>query len=377
MIGSQSMTKLLFSTLLCSACVGQGGSPPSNAANTATAESPATASGGKAEDAPPVPPMVKAEHMLRGISLAGAEFGEGNLPGTHGKEYVYPDAKYANGYASPSYFKNKGMNVFRLPFRWERLQPERNKPFDPTELERLQTTVKNLKALGAKVVLDPHNYARYKEDLIGSEKVPVADFVDFWKRLATLYKDDDTIIIGLMNEPHDMKSEQWRDAANAAIAGIRATGAKNLILVPGNGWTGAHSWTQNWYGTPNAELMLTIKDSANNLAFEVHQYMDADSSGRGDTCVNEQVGAERMKTFTEWAKKNKVRGFLGEFNGGANPLCEAATAHLLNHVESNPDVYVGWTWWAAGPWWGNSLRVLEPKNGADAPQMRWIEPRLK
>ena len=25
-----------------------------------------------------------------------------------------------------------------------------------------------------------------------------------------------------------------------------------LILVPGNGWTGAHSWTQNWYGSSNA-----------------------------------------------------------------------------------------------------------------------------
>ncbi len=373
-------TSLIVACVLLSACVGKGGSAPSNTPNTAATSSPATAEGGgdkPAEPAPAIPAMVKAEHMMRGISLAGAEFGEGNLPGTHGKEYVYPDAKYANGYASPSYFKSKGMNVFRLPFRWERLQPERNKAFDATELERLQTTVKNLKSLGAKVVLDPHNYARYKNDLIGSEQVPNADFVDFWKRLATLYKDDDSVIFGLMNEPHDMKSEQWRDAANAAIAGIRATGAKNLILVPGNGWTGAHSWTQNWYGTPNAELMLTIKDPGNNYAFEVHQYMDGDSSGRGDACVSEQIGAERMKTFTEWAKKNKVRGFLGEFNGGNNPLCEAATAHLLNYVESNPDVFVGWTWWAAGPWWGSSLRILEPKNGADAPQMRWIEPRLK
>jgi endoglucanase len=207
--------------------------------------------------------------------------------------------------------------------------------------------------------------------------VPIADFVDFWTRLATLYKDDDYVIFGLMNEPHDMKSEQWRDAANAAIAGIRETGAKNMILVPGNGWTGAHSWTQNWYGTPNAELMLTIKDPADNLTFEVHQYLDGDSSGTGDKCVSQEVGLKRLRPFIDWAKEHQKRGFLGEFAGGDNPTCEAATQNLLNYVESNPDVFIGWTWWAAGPWWGSSLRIIEPKDGKEAPQMRWLEPRLK
>lgn len=327
-----------------------------------------------------LPAIVHADHaerMLRGISLAGADFGEGQLPGRHGKDYVYPDAKYASGYSSPAYFRNKGMTVFRLPFRWERLQPERNKPFSAAELERLQTTVSDLRALGAKVILDPHNYARYQNELIGSAAVPIADFADFWSRLATVYQADQDVSFGLMNEPHDMPSEQWRDAANAAIVAIRKTGAKNLILVPGNGWSGAHSWTQNWYGTPNAELMLTIEDSADNLAFEVHQYLDEDSSGRADVCVSEQIGAERMQAFTAWAKQHKKRAFLGEFNGGANAKCEAATMHLLNFVESNPDVFLGWAWWAAGPWWGNSPRILEPEAGVDAPQMRWLEPRLR
>ena len=87
---------------------------------------------------------------------------------------------------------------------------------------------------------------------------------------------------------------------------------------------------------------------------------------------------ERMKAFTDWAKQHKKRGFLGEFNGGDNPLCEAATQNMLNHVESNPDVYLGWTWWAAGPMWGGGAkRVMEPKKGEYPAQMRWLEPRLK
>ena len=115
------------------------------------------------------------------------------------------------------------MTVFRLPFRWERLQPERNKPFAAAELERLQTTVSDLRALGATVILDPHNYARYQNELIGSAAVPIADFADFWGRLATLYKADQDVSFGLMNEPHDMPSEQWRDAANAATVSARPT----------------------------------------------------------------------------------------------------------------------------------------------------------
>src|SRR4051794_40111269 len=138
-----------------SACIrANGGSATSTVASPSAGEGASAAS----EPFPQFPEIVHADRMLRGISLAGADFGEGTLPGSHGKEYVYPDAKYANGYASPAYFKKKGMNVFRLPFRWERLQPERNKVFDAAELERLQTTVSDLRALGVKVILDPHNY---------------------------------------------------------------------------------------------------------------------------------------------------------------------------------------------------------------------------
>ncbi len=46
------------------------------------------------------------------------------------------------------------------------------------------------------------------------------------------------VIFGLMNEPHDLPTENWLTAANVAIAAIRATGATNLITVPGNAFTG-------------------------------------------------------------------------------------------------------------------------------------------
>jgi endoglucanase len=41
-------------------------------------------------------------------------------------------------------------------------------------------------------------------------------------------------------------------------------------------------------------------------------------------------------------------------------------------------VWQGWTWWAAGPWWGGYMFSIEPTNGTtDKPQMKVIEPFLK
>jgi endoglucanase len=298
-----------------------------------------------------------------GTNLAGADFGEGNLPGTYNVHYTYPTSAEVN------YFLGKGMNTFRLPFRWERLQQSLNAPFNAAELTRLDSFVNYATAQGAYVVLDPHNYARYHGGVIGSGSVPQASFGDFWSRLANEYKDNPRVIFGLMNEPNTMPTEQWRDAANAAIVAIRNTGATNLILVPGNAWTGAHSWTQNWYGTPNSVAMLTIADPGNNFAFDVHQYLDDNSAGDDAGVVSQSIGQQRLVQFTNWLHANNRRGFLGEFavanstigTSGAQ-IGDEAIHNMLNYIQANGDVWLGWTWWAAGPWWGNYMFTLEPTN---------------
>ena len=61
-----------------------------------------------------LPSLALAQPQLTGVNLAGAEFGEGSLPGTYGQHYTYPT------HAEVDYFTGIGMNVFRVPFRWER-----------------------------------------------------------------------------------------------------------------------------------------------------------------------------------------------------------------------------------------------------------------
>ncbi|MCF3642668.1 glycoside hydrolase family 5 protein, partial [Rhizobium sp. TRM95111] len=162
-------------------------------------------------------PARGADMCLRGINLAGAEFG--TLPGRYDTDYIYPSERTIR------YFAERGFNAVRLPFRWERLQPRLMSGFDKAERTRLADTVTRLKAAGMTVVLDPHNYARYRDEQIGSASVPDAAFADFWRRLAEDYGGDPKVQFGLMNEPYDVPADQWLASANAAIAAIRAAGA--------------------------------------------------------------------------------------------------------------------------------------------------------
>jgi endoglucanase len=316
-----------------------------------------------------------------GVNLAGADFGESHLPGTYNVDYTYPTA------AEVDYFVEKGVNTFRIPFRWERLQQTQNGAFNATELGRLTTIVNYATSQGANVILDPHNYARYGNGVIGSVGVPNSSFSDFWTKLSNVFKDDDHVIFGLVNEPHDLPTEQWESAAQDAINAIRDTGATNMILVPGNAWTGAEAWTQNWYGTPNATAMLNITDPGDNFAFEVHQYLDPNNSGQPQI-VSPTIGVERLTNFTQWLHDNNRKGFLGEFAAansligtGGTQIGDEAISNMLNYMQDNSDAWLGFTWWAAGPWWGNYQFTMEPTNlgqpsQADRPSMTLIQPYL-
>ncbi len=310
-----------------------------------------------------VAPALAEAEKHRGVSLAGGEFGK--APGVLFKDYVYPNQKEVD------YFLSKGMTTFRLPFLWERIQPELRAPLSAAELKHLAEFVSATTAKGAFVVLDLHNYARYQGKVVGSEEVPHAALADVWTRLSEAFKDNRRVIFGLMNEPHGMPTEQWKDAANAGISAIRATKATNLILVCGNGYSGGHAWAGDWYGTPNAKAMLDVKDPGNNFAFEIHQYLDSDSSGTKPIAASPTIGSERLAGVTRWLRENNRRGFLGEFASAADATSLAALDDILKHLDSNSDVWTGWTYWAAGPWWGpNYFASVEPAaDGKDRPQM--------
>ena len=310
-----------------------------------------------------------AEPCLRGFNLAGAEFGK--LPGVLGKDYTYPAPATIDTYVAT------GASVIRLPVRWERLQPALGEPLSEAELAALDATVDAATTAGLAVVIDVHNYGYYAEKQIGSTEVPTDAFAQFWARLASHYAGREGVVFSLMNEPYDIAAPDWLKITNAAIAAIRVIGADNLILVSGTAYAGAHSWSKTLATGNNAEVMAGVVDAANRYAYDFHQYIDADFSGRSAECSGAAAAVEDVRSVTGWLRKNGKHGFLGEFAASKDPACLAAMKDLVAVVDGAPEQWIGWTYWAGGAWWpADYIFTAQPDGNGDRPQVAALKPVL-
>lgn len=307
--------------------------------------------------------------MLRGTNLSGAEFGI--IPGRSGYDYTFPTLQEL------AYFVGKGMKIIRMPFLWERIQPALGGPLDPAHVAWLTSFVQY--DPNVSFLLDVHNFGTYLGNPIGMTGGPTdAQFANLWSQLATLFKGNPNVIFGLMNEPHLQPTATWLGSANAAIAAIRTGGAPNLITVSGTYWDSAAAW--NGPGD-SSSVMLGVVDPGNNCVFEVHQYFDADGSGESSTAVSSTVGSQRITRVTQWARFHGKRLLLGEFGAADNTTMLAALTDCVAYMKANADVWMGWTYWSAGPWWGPYNYSIEPSNlgqasQAEAAQMTALLPYL-
>lgn len=98
--------------------------------------------------------IAHAQHAVRyvgrltGVNIAGAEFNGRKVPGVPNQDYFYP--------AMPTidYFASNGMNSIRVPFLWERVQPQLGAALDSAELQCLEDVVRYANDKGLYVVLD-------------------------------------------------------------------------------------------------------------------------------------------------------------------------------------------------------------------------------
>ncbi len=316
----------------------------------------------------------------RGVNLAGAEFGENNLPGTLGHDYTF------NSETTYRYFGAKNLNLIRLMLRWERLQPSLRGPLDVNYLGGVKNNIAWAKAHGDKVILDIHNYGRYKltengvlntytlDNVYGGVvKVAGADLADLWIRLSNEFRDEATVLAyDLMNEPHDMANASWKTISQAALMAIRTNGDRKLIMVPGDAWSSAERWPivhgpTSW-----------INDPENNFAYEAHQYFDRDNSGTYALTYEQElalnpnlavVGPKRVINFVNWLKANNVRGYLGEYG---IPDTDARWFTVLdNFLLALDSAGLDGSYWAAGEWWGAYPLSVQPQNNftTDRPQL--------
>ncbi len=146
-------------------------------------------------------------------------------------------------------YADQGFSLVRLPFKLERLQPDAGAPFAAGELAHLQRAVAAGLSQNMVIVLDPHNYAKRRFSTTTGLRImrsarprrPRRTSAEFWARLARLFAHEPRVHFGLMNEPVGLAPERWSDIAQRTILAIRATGARNVIYLPGGGLHGAHT----------------------------------------------------------------------------------------------------------------------------------------
>ena len=206
-----------------------------------------------------------SQGTMPGVNLPSGSFGsDGNRLGT---DYTYPTT------ADIDYYTAKGFNIFRISFLAKRvLEPVGPNRFTTTaDMKILEDLVDHAETKGAAVILDMHDYGlTVSGKLIGRDPGATEEFAATWKTIAGEVAQKPNVVFGMMNEPNRQTAAEWLEGANAAIAAIRQTGAKQLALVPGSYWDSGHTWTS----TDNAEVMLGFRDPAQNFAFEVHQYLN-------------------------------------------------------------------------------------------------------
>lgn len=292
---------------------------------------------------------------LTGINLAGAEFNAKRLPGIFNKDYTYPTQ------VELVYIASQRANVIRLPFRWERIQPEINKPLNSEELSRLKIAVEYAHAAGLCVILDIHNYAKYYEQTMAGQSQLQNAFVALWLLLAKEFNAPEKTIFGLMNEPVYMPQNEWTELAKRTLTALRNANSTNIVMIGGGGWNGLHSWFKVKDGISNADAFAGLKDPLNRTIIEVHQYADTDYSGTTNECLPTSHFDGKFLRIQEWASANKLKLFLGEFGVAASTECLETLKGFLQ-LMSGAD-WKGWTYWAGGRWWGDysfALTTTEP-----------------
>jgi VCBS repeat-containing protein len=287
---------------------------------------------------------------MLGVNLSGAEFGGSG--DKYGWDYKYPTLK------DLAFYADKGITLFRLPVKWERLQPTAGGELDKAELGRLLEFLDNAQKVGGKIIVDIHNFGRYDGKAIGSKDVPIKTFADFWSKLASAIGDKVAVYgYDLMNEPHGMPSKTtWPDAAQAATDAIRALGDTHAIFVEGEAWAGAANWAAK-------NPFLKVNDPLDNIVYEAHLYFDKDASGTYKGSYDAEkasadLGEKRLKSFVSLLDANNAKGFIGEFGVPSDDQrWQVVLDNFLNVMNRHG---LSGTYWGAGSWFnGYNVGLLD------------------
>lgn len=135
-----------------------------------------------------------------------------------------------------------------------------------------------------------------------------------------------------MNEPHNIPDMSiWATTVQAAVTAIRKAGATTqMILLPGNDFTGAQTFVSNG-SAGNLSKVHNLDGSNTSLIFDVHKYLDSDGSGTHLECVSNHI-ADTFMPLSTFLKANNRTAILSE-TGGGNTASVRASSPLFRAID--------------------------------------------
>jgi hypothetical protein len=217
-------------------------------------------------------------------------------------------------------------------------------------INAIKALVQRVEANGMTPMLELHwSYGQYTGNSAGCSDVhascqkpmPNAQYTPaFWTSVANTFKSDGKVVFDLFNEPYPDRATStpaqawacWRDGGACPgigyeVAGmqdlldaVRATGATNLVLIPGIAYSNDLS---QW-------LRHKPVDPASNLAAAWHIY-------NFNSCNNESCWDAQLAPVA--AQLPLVAGEIGE-----NTCSHSFIDRVMKWFDDHNQSYLGWTW---------------------------------
>ena len=317
----------------------------------------------------------------RGVSLAGGE-----CKGELASEGVYMPVDN-----DAELFIRKGMNLFRIPIRWEHIAYLNGTFYANSNtryLAKLDALIENLSNKGAAIVLDLHNDMMYNNESIvtnpsGPDGYAGTGIARLWYNLVRRYNGPD-MIYSVMYAPTWGRSPSLYQAVYAAVTGIRLGELSNtqagryvhLLILP----------VINILDLNNNQLVLSYKQIPliGRYALEALPYFDRFFSGvyLYDACIPAstyiRIFDDQWPLFVKWAIDNKQTIFISEFGIPTNTNCERILTYFLDKMHTFPynrtlgAGIFGWSAWAGGlPGCGVENLAISLAPGYDANKLMW------
>jgi endoglucanase len=243
--------------------------------------------------------------------------------------------------------------------------------YDPNYPATIAKAVHDAEAAGLDVILDlhwsdcgnlkvPSLAGQNRSDtttVSGQQIMADVNSVQFWKEVATMFKDDGHVLFELYNEPNGVPWSEWLSGGNSVAAcptvGMQAlynavrmpapagAGAQNLVILGGLSYAFDLSQVQNY---PIA--------GAYNLMYATHPYPTNDSE------------SDWASSFGYLTDGNLAPVIATEF-GDTTTNCRGQwDTDLINFSATNKMSWTAWAWWATGPSNPNSMELQNAVQGA-------------